>query len=168
MTSAATSPGTISMTTANAPAASMRQGVGEQPSPAVAAALDAVAAEVVLGLRREADVRHHRDAARVSSSTCGAISAPPSSFTACASASFMNRTDGVEGLLGRGLVGPERQVGDDQRALHRAGHGADQRDQLVDGDRQRRLVAVDVVRRGVADEQHRDAGLVEGRGGVLS
>ena len=40
-----------------------RLGVLEHPLGGVAAALDAVAAEGVLGLRGEADVRHHRDAA---------------------------------------------------------------------------------------------------------
>ena len=38
--------------------------------------------------------------------------------------------------------------------------------QLVDGDGQRRLVCRDVVAGGVADEQDRDAGLVEDLGGV--
>ena len=47
-----------------------------------------------------------------------------------------------------------------------AGHGTGEGEQLVDGDRQRGLVAVDVVGRGVADEQQVDAGLVEGGGGV--
>ena len=70
-------------------------------------------------------------------------------------------------LLGRGLVGAERQVGDDQRVLRAAAHGAHQRQQLVDGHRQRRLVAEDVVGGRVADEQHRDAGLVEDLRGVL-
>jgi hypothetical protein len=40
--------------------------------------------------------------------------------------------------------------------LRRARDGAHQRDQLVDRDRQRALVAVDVVGRRVADQQHLD------------
>ena len=36
--------------------------IGEQPLGVVTAALDAIAAESVLTLRGEADVRHHRDA----------------------------------------------------------------------------------------------------------
>ncbi len=104
--------------------------------------------------------------ARVSSSTWGAISAPPSSLTACALASFMNRTEVWKACSADALVGAERQVGDDERATDRAGHRTRQRDELVDGDRQGGLVAVDVVRGGVADEQHRDAGLVEGGRGV--
>ena len=46
-------------------------------------------------------------------------------------------------------------------------HGPDQRHQLVDGDRQGGLVAVDIVGRRVADQQRLDAGLVEELGGVL-
>ena len=57
------SPGTISMTTANAPASWTARASAMIAVAAVAAALDAVAAEGVLGLRGEADVGHHRDAA---------------------------------------------------------------------------------------------------------
>ncbi len=63
VTSAATSPGTISITTANAPASSIAWASREDPLGGLAPALDAVAAEGVLALRGEADVRHHRDAA---------------------------------------------------------------------------------------------------------
>ena len=67
--------------------------VVEQPLRGVAAALHPVAAEGVLALRGEADVRHHRDAAHGSAARSAAPSrAPPSSFTACAFASFMKRT----------------------------------------------------------------------------
>ena len=74
---------------------------------------------------------------------------------------------GVQGLLGAVLVGAERHVGDDERALHRARHGARERDQLVDRHRQRGLVAEHVVARRVADEQEVDAGLVEDARGEL-
>ena len=47
--------------------------------------------------------------------------------------------------------------------LHGAGDGAGERDEVVDGDRERRVVAEDVVAGGVADEQEVDAGLVEDR-----
>ena len=60
----ATSPGTISSTTANAPASATALRVGDHLVGRVAAALHPVAAERVLALRREADVRHHRDAGR--------------------------------------------------------------------------------------------------------
>ena len=138
-------------------------GVGEHPLGRVAAALDPVAAEGVLALRREADVGHHRDAALARRLIWGAISTPPSSFTQWARPSFMKRDAGGVGLLRRALVGAEGQVADDERALYRAAHGAGEREQLVDGDRDGRLVAVDVVGRGVADQEDVDAGLVEGR-----
>ena len=78
----------------------------------VAAALHPVAAEGVLALRGEADVRHHRDArSAISARPAARRAAPPSSLTACAPPSFMKRDGRVERLLGRGLVGAERQVG---------------------------------------------------------
>ena len=62
VTSPATADGTISSTTAKAPASSTAWASAEQLLGALAAALDDVPAETVLALRREADVRHHRDA----------------------------------------------------------------------------------------------------------
>ena len=64
-------------------------------------------------------------------------------------------------LLGRDLVGPERHVGDHQRALRRARHEARVVDHLVERHRQRRVVALHDVAERVADEQHVDAGRVE-------
>ena len=74
---------------------------------------------------------------------------------------------GRERLVGTGLVGAERQVGDDQRAAGAPRDGAHQRKELVDGHRDGRLVAEHVVRGGVADEEHGDAGLLEDGRGVL-
>jgi hypothetical protein len=71
-----------------------------------------------------------------------------------------------QGLLRAGLVGAEGQIGDDHGVLGRARHGAAQRDEVVDRDRHGGLEAVDVIARGVADEQDRDAGLVEDLRGV--
>ena len=63
MTWPAISDGTISSTTAKAPASSHGVRIGEQLVGAfVTATLDDVAAETVLALRGEPDVRHHRDA----------------------------------------------------------------------------------------------------------
>ena len=59
----------------------------------LAAALDAVAAERVLALRGEPEMGHHRDAGPVNASTWGTNRAPPSSLTACAPPSFMNRNE---------------------------------------------------------------------------
>ena len=67
----------------------------------------------------------------------------------------------LERLGRRGLVRAERQVGDDHRARGAAHDGAHERDELVDGDRQGRVVAVDDHGGGVADEDGGDAGLVE-------
>ena len=58
----AISDGTISSTTANAPASSTAWASSSSGCARVAAALDDVAAEAVLALRGEPDVGHHRDA----------------------------------------------------------------------------------------------------------
>ncbi len=155
------------MTIANAPASFERLGLGDQLLGGVAAALHAVAAEVVLGLRREADVRHHRDAGVGEQLDLRHHRQAALELDRVRVGLLHEADRRVEGLLGRALVGPERQVSDDQRARRRAGDGADERDELVDRDRQRGLVGEDVVGGGVADEHHRDAGFVEGRGGVL-
>ena len=62
VTCSAAADGTISSTTANAPASSTAWASSSSCCDAVAAALDDVPAEAVLALRGEADVRHHRDA----------------------------------------------------------------------------------------------------------
>ena len=164
--SAATSPGTISMTTANAPAASRACASASSRAPASAAALHPVAAEVVLGLRREADVGHHRDPGPGEQLDLAGHLGAALELDRVRVRLLHEPHGGVEGLLGRGLVGAEREVGHHHRAARRAGHGPHQRQQLVDGHRQRGLVAVDVVGGGVTDQEHRDAGLVEGGGGV--
>ena len=99
--------------------------------------------------------------APVIAAICGAQRAPALELHRVAPPSFMNRTAVRSAWVGALLVRAERQVGDDQRPPGRADHGADQREQLVDGDRQGGLVAVDVVGGRVADQQRRDAGLVE-------
>ena len=91
---------------------------------ALAAALDDVAAEPVLALRGEADVRHHRDA--------GADDAADLLGAALAAleldrvrAGLLHEPDrGVQRVVRPGLVGAERHVGDDERALHGAGDRA--------------------------------------------
>ncbi len=98
---------------------------------------------------------------------CSALRTPPSSLTAWAPVSFMKRNGRVQGVVGPGLVGAERHVGDHEGALHGARDGAGERDELVDGDRERRVVAEHVVAGGVADQQEVDARLVEDRGGEL-
>ena len=72
---------------------------------------------------------------------CLSLRTPPSSFTACAPG-LLHEPDGrVQRVFGAVLVGAERHVGDDERALHRTGHGARERDQFVDRDGQRGVVA---------------------------
>ena len=67
----------------------------------------------------------------------------------------------VQRRLRRGLVGAERQVGDDQRPLlpRTTAAVSGSRSSTVTG--MVRVVAEDHHRRGVADQQHRDPGVVE-------
>jgi hypothetical protein len=138
-----------------------RERLADEPLGGVAATLHSVAAEVVLGLRRESDVRHHRDAGVGEQLDLGHHRVPTFELDGLGVRLLHEPHRGVERLLRRTLVGAEGQVGDDERAVGRSGDGAHERDQLVDRDRQRRCVAIDVVGRRVADQQHRNAGLVE-------
>jgi len=68
-------------------------------------------------------------------------------------------------LIGIGLVGPERQVPDEERRLGPAGHGAAVDKHLVERDGERGVVAVDHHGGGVAYETDVDGGGVEVNGG---
>ena len=115
VTCAATAAGTISRTTANAPA-SCTEGVGEQLLGAGATALHPVAAEGVLALRREADVRHHRDAGLGQQPDLRGHADAALELDRLGAALLHQPHGRLERLLGSGLVAAERQVGDDQRA----------------------------------------------------
>ena len=85
---------------------------------------------------------------------------PPSTLTAPVPASRMNRpalTSASSGVA----YGQERHVADDQRALRAAHHGLGVVEHLVHRDAHGRLVAEADLAERIADEQHRDAGLVE-------
>ena len=88
----ATSPGTISSTTAKAPASASASASAMHPSAGVAAALHPVAAQGVLALRGEADVRHHRDAGAVDRGDLRRERAAALELHRVAPPSFMNRT----------------------------------------------------------------------------
>ena len=119
------------------------------------------AAEGVLALRREADVRHHRDAGLVQQPDLRSYADAALELDRLRAALLHHADGGVERLLRAGLVGAEGQVGHDQRALRGAGDGLGHEQQVLDGHRHRAAVPEDDVARGVADEHHRDAGLLE-------
>jgi hypothetical protein len=74
----------------------------------------------------------------------------------------------ADAVLDRHLVGQERHVPDDHRPFHAPGDGLRVMQHLLHRDRERVRVAQDVVRDRVADEEDRDAGLVEDpRGGEV-
>ena len=93
-----------------------RLGVVEQPLRGVAAALHPVAAEAVLGLRREADVRHHRDARTGQQLDLRCHLATALELHRVRVGLLHEADGGVVRLLRRGLVGAEREVGDHERA----------------------------------------------------
>ena len=152
----ASSAGTISITTANAPASCDGDRVVDGLLGGVAAALDAEPAEAVHALRGEADVRHHRDAGRRQRGDLVGHPLAALQLDRVRAGLLEEARRGGEGLCGASLVAAERQVGDYQRMRRTAHHAADQRDQLVDGHRHGGVVAVHHVGGGVADQEHRD------------
>jgi hypothetical protein len=115
----------------------------------------------VFTLRREADVGHHGNAC---------LHHGPDSRRVVFAALDL---DGVRqsflqephargyGLLGGNLVASERQVRHNEGAPGRAGNCPAQGQQFLHGDRKAGLVAEDIVGRGVAHQEHLDAGGVE-------
>jgi hypothetical protein len=148
----ATSAGTISSTTANAPRRLHGERVLDEPLARVAAALDAETAQRVLRLRGEAQVRHHRDARRHHRLDVRREARPTLQLHGVRPGLLHEPDGGGEGLLGVHLVAAERQVGHHQRRRRPAYDGLDQRHELVDRHRDRVVVAVDVVACGIPDQ----------------
>ena len=122
----------------------------------------------MLGLRREADVRHDGNAAAREQLDLRHHGSAALQLHGVGAGLLHEADRGVEGLL-RPRPGTSRRAGrDHERPRHETScHGPHQRDELIDRHRQRGLVAVDVVARAVADQQHGDARLVERLGRVL-
>ena len=167
VTRSAASAVTISSTTANAPASSTAWASATSCSTPVAAALDDVAAQAVLALRREADVRHHRDARGHDAADLLGAANPALELHGVGVRLFHEAERGVKRFVGTGLVGSERHVGDDERAFDGSCDRAGQRNELIHGHRERGVEAEHVVAGGVADQQKVDAGLVEDLGAQL-
>src|SRR5918994_420732 len=142
-------------------------GVFQQLVGGVAPTLHPVAAERMLALWGEAEVRHPRNPRRDERLDLRGHPAAALQLHRVRAGLLHEPDRGGQRLLRPGLVRPERQVGDDERPRRRGDDRAGQRDQLVDGDPQRRLVAVDIVGGGFADEEDRHAGRVEDSRRVL-
>ena len=125
-------------------------GVGEQLLGARAAALHPVAAEGVLALRREADVRHHRDAGVVQQPDLRRDPHAALELDRLRAALLHQPDGGVERLLRAGLVAAERHVGDDQRPRRRAGDRLGEQQDVLDRHRHGAGVPEDDVARRVA------------------
>ena len=116
VTCLASSPGTISSTTAKAPASATAWASASTCFGVVAAALDPVAAELVLALRGEADVAHHRDAG-VGDLADLVGDADAALELHRVAAALLHEPDGGRQRLDRALlVGAEGQVADDEGA----------------------------------------------------
>ena len=166
VTRLATSAGTISSTTANAPAACKASASSMSRSPASPrpwmrnppSACSDCGVKPRCAITGMPDCGHGLDVRR---------EPRPALQLDRVRAALLHEPDrGREGLLGAHLVAAERQIGHHQRRLRAPYDGLDQRHQLVDRHRDRVVVAVHVVGRRIADEQHRDARLVEDLRGV--
>ena len=142
-------------------------GFGDQPFGRITTTLDAITAEIVFSLRGETDVRHDGYARIGQEFDLRNHRQSAFELHGVGIGFFHESHGGVEGLLGRALIGPERQIGHDQGTLRRSGHGSYEGEEFIDRDRQRSLIAINIVGRRVADEHDRDAGFIEGRGCIL-
>ena len=162
---AASSSAKASITTAKAPASAtaLRIGLVRRPLRAEAAAR-LEAADRVDGLRRHADMAHHRDAA------VGEIADGLGHMHAAleldgAAARLLHHACGVaEGDRRALLVGAERHVDHDQRAGRAAHHGLRMHDHELERHRHGGLVAMHHHAEGVADQQEIDMRIDDARG----
>ena len=111
----------------------------------VAASLHPEPAQAVDALRGEPDVGHDRDAG--GSERSDLVGHPLTAFELDGVGTGLLEEPGRrrERLRGAGFVTAEGQIGDHQRVRRAPNDAADQRDQLIDGDRNRGVVAVDHV-----------------------
>ena len=161
---AASSSANASITTAKAPASAtaLRIRLVRRPFGTEAAAR-LEAADRVDGLRRHADMAHHRDAA------LGEIADGLGHVHAAleldgAAAGLLQHARGVaEGDRRALLVGAERHVDHDQRARRAAHHGLRMHDHQLERHRHGGLVAVHHHAEGIAHQQHVDMRIDDAR-----
>ena len=165
MITSVTSAGIASKTIAKQPASCSASASSSTRAGALGrAALGAVAAERRRGLRREADMAHHRDAGAHDRPRAVGHRAATLELDGVAAGLLDEAVRGADGLRVGRLVGAERQVADEQRRLEAAPDRRREHQQLLDGDRDRVLVAEHVVGGRVADEHDVDAGLLDDDG----
>ena len=157
----ATPSGTASSTIAKQPAsASATASSTSLPRGVELLALHLEAAERVDGLRREADVAHHRDLG---------VEDRPDRFDAFAPAFELHRAGAgpdqcgrvADGLAPGDVVAEPREVAHDQRPRSRTGDRGDVVGHVLGRDLQRVVVSEHDHREGVADEDHVGAGSVD-------
>jgi hypothetical protein len=121
----------------------------------------------VLALRGETDVGHDGDAGLDHGLDRGGIVGAALDLDSVGQAFLEEPDAGADCLLRGHLIAAERQVGHDERPLGAAGHGTAQGQQLVHRDRKAGLVAEDVVRGRITDEEDLNSGFIENFGCVL-
>jgi hypothetical protein len=125
-------------------------------------ALRAAAAERRGGLGRQAHVTHHRDSRRDDRPYSRDLSGSTALELDGVGAGLLDEAlRGTDRLLVGGLIGAEGEIGDEQRAVHAAPRGGGQHQHLLDGHRDRGVVAEDDLGTGVADEHDVGAGGVD-------
>src|SRR5438105_2823217 len=126
------------------------------------ATLNTSAADGVDGLRREADVPHHRNAGphqrvhRVEHLGAATLDLHGTRSR------LLNRASAVQHrTLDARLIGKERHIDDDERALHSTPNRCCMADPVIDRDRQRRWISHDRGPYGIANQNRVDPGLVD-------
>ena len=158
--------GMHSRTTANRPGGGNGLGIGED---LLARALDLVAAQPSDGLRLESDVSHHRNPCVDQGPDRGRHAGTPLQLDGLAVRLLEEPAGRAEGLSRRDLVAEEWQVRHDQRTPRGPRDHLRVVDDLVEGDPEGRLPALDHGPQRIADQQAIDAGPIEqpGRGEVV-
>ena len=140
-------------------------GVGEQLFSCRSSALNQVAAKAMFALRREPNVTHHRDTRSHDAPNLLSTTHPTLELDGVGRR-FLHEPNGrAQRLIRTVLVAAKGKVSHDQRPLGRACDGPRQRNQFVDCDRQRCVIAKDGVARRVAHQQEIDTSTIENRCG---
>ena len=138
------------------------QGVGNQLLSCFAVlALDAEAAELMDGLRRQADVADDGDTGRRHGFDGFADTGATFELDSIAARFFHEPAGIVQGLLGAFLIAHEGHIADDQSPFDAADDSLRMVDHIFHGHRQCRRMTHDDIAQGIADKDHVDTGFID-------
>ena len=138
------------------------QGVGNQLLSRFAVlALDAEAAELMDGLRRQSDVADDGDTGRRHGFDGFADTGATFELDGIAARFFHEPAGIVQGLLGAFLIAHEGHVADDQSPFDAADDSRRMVDHIFHGHRQCRRMTHDDIAQGIADKNHVDTGFID-------